>query len=129
MNNIANDESKNIYVIAPPGCGKTELLAKRANYLISTLEKNQKILALTFSNKARNNLDDRLNTVLGADRKRKYVTVKNFHGHASELIQSHGKTLGFPTDFESPSEKIELSLWNDSISEQKTAAEKDELKK
>lgn len=46
----------NLLVIAPPGCGKTELLAHRAAHLIDQLEPNQKILALTYSNKAKANL-------------------------------------------------------------------------
>lgn len=81
-------------IVAPPGCGKTEVLAYRADYLITTLRPNQKILALTFTNRARANLRDRLRQVLGAERARRFVTVRNFHGHAAEVVLSHYRTIG-----------------------------------
>ncbi|MFC9973875.1 UvrD-helicase domain-containing protein [Spirillospora sp. NPDC127200] len=84
----------NLLVVAPPGCGKTELLARRAEHLIAGLEPHQRILALTFSNRAKANLAERLRTVLGAQRFRRYIKVTNFHGHAAELIRAHGRTIG-----------------------------------
>lgn len=93
---------QNLLVIAPPGCGKTELLAQRAACLIDDLEPNQKILALTYSNKAKANLSARLTEVLGLERRRRYVTVKNFHGHAAEVLRAHGRTLGLDHEFVQP---------------------------
>lgn len=84
----------NTVIVAPPGCGKTEVLAYRAEHLIATLKPNQKILALTFTNRARANLRDRLRQVLGAERARRFVTVRNFHGHAAEVVLSHYRTIG-----------------------------------
>lgn len=95
---IASSESRNLLVIAPPGCGKTELLARRAHHLIPSLCENQRILALTFSNKAKANLNARLVKVLGEDRKQRYVTVRNFHGHAGEVVLAHGSTLRLDLD-------------------------------
>ncbi|RCS61235.1 UvrD-helicase domain-containing protein [Microbacterium sp. JB110] len=100
-------EARNLLVIAPPGCGKTELLARRAEFLISKLQPGQRILALTFSNKAKANLNERLVGVLGAERKRKFVAVHNFHGHAAEVIRSHGRVLGIPTDVEMPDKRTQ----------------------
>src|SRR5258705_9387871 len=93
----AND--RNLLVIAPPGCGKTELLARRAKMLLAYVASGQRILALSFSNKAKANLDSRLTEVLGGERKRRYVAVRNFHGHAAEVIPSHGRTLGVDIGF------------------------------
>lgn len=99
----ASDSSvHNLLVIAPPGCGKTELLARRAERLIECLQPGQRILALTFSNKAKANLSSRLVKVLGAARQRRFVSVHNFHGHAAEILRSHGRTLGINPDFEMP---------------------------
>ena len=94
----AESTSANLIVIAPPGCGKTELLALRAKQLIPRLAPNQRILALTFTKRARTNLSERLQRVLGRERFRRYVTVRNFHGHAAEIILAHGRTLQLPVD-------------------------------
>lgn len=90
----ATSSKPNTVILAPPGCGKTEVLAYRAEHLISTLKPGQKILALTFTNRARANLRDRLREVLGAERTRRFVTVRNFHGHAADIVLSHHRTLG-----------------------------------
>lgn len=90
----ATSEKKNSLIVAPPGCGKTEVLAYRAEHLIATLKPNQKILALTFTNRARTNLKDRLRDVLGTERSRRFVTVRNFHGHAADVVRSHYRSIG-----------------------------------
>jgi len=89
---------RNLLVVAPPGCGKTELLAMRAAALVPRLLPNQRILALTFTNRARDNLGERLRRILGIQRFRRYVRVHNFHGHAAELVLAHGRTLGMKLD-------------------------------
>lgn len=102
LHELATDERKHLLVVAPPGCGKTELLAHRAGTLIGRLGLNQRILALTFSNRARDNLGERLCEVLGHRRFRRYLTVRNFHGHATEVIRAHGRTLGINPEFTPP---------------------------
>ncbi|MEV6894747.1 ATP-dependent helicase [Kribbella sp. NPDC051137] len=94
----ATTENANLLVIAPPGCGKTELLAMRADALIPRLQAHQKVLALTFTNRSKANLSNRLRTVLGEARYRRYVSVRNFHGHAAEIVLSHGRTIGLDPD-------------------------------
>ncbi|WP_329315684.1 ATP-dependent helicase [Streptomyces sp. NBC_01278] len=90
----AYSPAANLLVIAPPGCGKTELLARRAIYLLGGLQPHQRILALTFSNRAKQNLRERLQRTLGAQRFSRHVRVTNFHGHAAEIVRAHGRTLG-----------------------------------
>jgi DNA helicase II / ATP-dependent DNA helicase PcrA len=85
---------ENILVVAPPGCGKTESLADRAVALVSTGQVTSpcRILALTFSNRARDNLRDRIRQKLGARRNMAYVT--NLHGISSRLLRAHGTLVG-----------------------------------
>lgn len=104
---VSTLQARNLLVIAPPGCGKTELLAQRAKLLLGSLHPGQKILALTFSNKAKANLNSRLVKVLGAERKRRFVSVHNFHGHAAEIVRAHGRTLGINADFEMPDKRTQ----------------------
>lgn len=102
MTGVAAGDSTNLLIIAPPGCGKTEMLAQSARQLIPTLRPNQRILALTFSNKARDNLAGRIRAVLGPAASRRYVRMRNFHGHATEILRAHATTLGLPRDFTPP---------------------------
>jgi DNA helicase-2/ATP-dependent DNA helicase PcrA len=101
---------RNLLVVAPPGCGKTELLAHRAELLLDSLGPGQKILALTFSNKAKANLSSHLLKVLGAERKRRFVSVHNFHGHAADIVRSHGRTLGIGAYFEIPDKNTQADV-------------------
>lgn len=105
-----NSPGRNSLVIAPPGCGKTELLAYRALANVESLTAGRRILALTFSNKAKANLKSRLVKVVGAERNRRSVTVHNFHGHAAEIVRSHGSSLDIPTDFEVPDKHTQRTV-------------------
>lgn len=98
----ANSPDVNLLAIAPPGCGKTELLARRAVYLLNELKPQQQILALTFSNRATQNLRERLLAAVGTQRFRHYIRVTNFHGHAAEIIRAHGRTIGIDPDSPMP---------------------------
>lgn len=91
-----HSRASNLLVTAPPGCGKTDVLARRAAALIPRLKPGQRILALTFSNKARENLRARLREVLGSSSAFRFVTVRNYHGHALEIVRAHARTLGVP---------------------------------
>ncbi|MCX4752430.1 UvrD-helicase domain-containing protein [Kitasatospora purpeofusca] len=83
-----------LLVVAPAGCGKTYALADRAAGLIRAghIASPRKILALTFSNKARDNLNARLRQVMSA-RESASVAVSNFHGLAGRILRAHGKVL------------------------------------
>lgn len=90
----------NILVIAPAGCGKTEALAKRAKALLDrgAAKAPRKILAVTFSNKARDNLAARMRKWIGPLWYRR-VEVVNLHKLAARIVRAHGKVLGIATDF------------------------------
>jgi DNA helicase-2/ATP-dependent DNA helicase PcrA len=91
-------DSANLLIEAPPGCGKTELLATRASNIVSMLTKGEKILALTFTNRATANLRSRLNKIMGEQAVRRHVQIRNLHGMATEIVMAHGKTLGLDTE-------------------------------
>lgn len=98
-------------VIAPPGCGKTELLAERAASLVrtETLPVGRRILAVTFTNKARDNLAQRLTAHLGPQFKR-WVSVMNFHGLALHLYAKHRYVLADPIREQLPEERALRSI-------------------
>ena len=94
----ATSEKDHLLIVAPPGCGKTEVLAHRAAHQIDLLKPNQRVLALTFTKRARANLEERLRSVLGQTKARRQVVVRNFHGFATQVVLAHGRTIGLRMD-------------------------------
>lgn len=94
----ATSEKDHLLIVAPPGCGKTEVLAHRAAHQIDLLKPNQRVLALTFTKRARANLEERLRSVLGQAQARRQVVVRNFHGFATQVVLAHGRTIGLRMD-------------------------------
>lgn len=93
---IRDHDGLGLLVVAPAGCGKTEALAFRVAGL---LERGQvahprRVLVTTFSNRARDNIRDRLKDYVPGSAMRDRVTVANFHGLAARLIRAHGQILG-----------------------------------
>jgi DNA helicase II / ATP-dependent DNA helicase PcrA len=97
-------EESHMLVVAPPGCGKTEVLAMRAAHLLATgrVRPRRKILTLTFTNRARDNIKQRLHQQLGEARARRCVDVVNFHEFAIRLVQAHGNLVGQTGEVEYP---------------------------
>lgn len=92
---IQDHDDLSLLIIAPAGCGKTETLALRAKSLLSRqiIKAPQHILMTTFSNRARDNMKDRLRRHLSPQEMR-LVTVSNFHGLSTRIIQAHGHVIG-----------------------------------
>jgi len=103
---IAAVESRadHLLVIAPPGCGKTEVLAMRADRLIRTgiVRPGRRLLAITFTNRARDNLRTRLVQQVGTGRLRGTVMVMNFHELSARLVQAHHATIGITPGYTFP---------------------------
>jgi DNA helicase II / ATP-dependent DNA helicase PcrA len=85
-------------IVAGPGSGKTSTLIGRAEYLIDTLGiALENILALTFSRKAAEEMQERLGRVLGAHTA--LPTVSTFHAFCAELLRTYGSLVGLRQDF------------------------------
>ncbi len=83
-------------ISAGPGSGKTSTLIGRVNYLIRTLGvQSQQILALTFSRKAAQEMEERLQQVLDNTKPK----VSTFHAFCADLLRQHGTLVGLRTDF------------------------------
>ncbi|MCD9625622.1 UvrD-helicase domain-containing protein [Rhabdothermincola salaria] len=88
-------ELSSALVLAPPGCGKTESLARWVESLVDRglVNSPKRILGLTFSNKAKANLRARLKAHLGT-RWYRHALVTNFHGLAYRVYQHHAGAIG-----------------------------------
>ena len=93
------DAQKGLYVVnAAAGCGKTLVLVFR---LYSLLEKGvapEKILAITFTNKAAQELKDRIKKYCqekGLNVNTDAIRVQTFNGFGYDIVREHKQYLGF----------------------------------
>ncbi len=93
-------------IVAGPGSGKTSTLIGRVEYIIHTLEvQPQNILALTFSRKATQEMEERLRSVLinpsdpAQSTQYTFPRISTFHAFCADLLRQHGTLVGLRTDF------------------------------
>lgn len=87
-----------LLVLAGPGSGKTEVLTCRiAQLLNSSREKKFRVLALTFTNKAADEMKRRVANLVPGLEDRTYIGT--FHGFCAQVLRQHGVHLGINPDF------------------------------
>lgn len=85
-------------VVAGPGSGKTSTLIGRAEYLLREQGvQSEQILALTFSRKAAQEMQERLQKILVAGQQA--PTISTFHAFCADLLRTHGQRVGLRQDF------------------------------
>ena len=85
---VALDEDINALILAGAGSGKTRVLTHRIHYLVSTKNHHvDDILAVTFTNKAANEMKERLSDLLRRPIGRMWVGT--FHSLAHRLLRTH----------------------------------------
>ena len=119
-------------VIAGPGTGKTHILTSRIEYLIKNYKINpQNILALTFSDSAKNSMKQRAVSFLGVDAYK--LEINTFHGFASSLLDEYPDIFGYKHNLKNVADidraKIIRNILNemDKNSELKELRTKEEL--
>ena len=86
-------------VVAGPGTGKTRTLTVRIAHLIRELGVAPgSILALTFTNKAAEELRERLGELLGAEQAAR-IAAGTFHQLGADLLREFAATAGIPRAF------------------------------
>jgi len=102
----ANEEQKKVIthgdgpllVVAGAGTGKTRAITSRIAWLIEQEKaKPDEILALTFTDKAANEMEERVDQLLPLG----YYTlwISTFHSFADKVLRAHGLDIGLPTDY------------------------------
>ncbi|WP_166880029.1 UvrD-helicase domain-containing protein [Salinibacterium sp. ZJ450] len=93
---IRDYEGLGLLITAPAGCGKTEALALRVRGLIDrgATSHPRRILILTFTNRAKENIEERLRNYLTHSEVRRHVTISNLHSFAARVIRAHGNVIG-----------------------------------
>jgi DNA helicase-2/ATP-dependent DNA helicase PcrA len=84
-------------VLAGAGAGKTRTLIYRVAYLLEQGIPSDRILLLTFTNKAAKEMMDRVTALLGSDLKDLWGGT--FHSIGLRLLRRHGDLVGASRDF------------------------------
>lgn len=84
-----------LLVVAGAGSGKTRVITRRIGYLMSQGVKPYNILAITFTNKAANEMDERVKQFSS----HKGLWVSTFHKMCARILRSAIDRLGYSRDF------------------------------
>ncbi len=96
-----------LLVTATAGSGKTRVLTERIRYLLQQ-NSNDRVLALTFTNKAAEEMQNRLK---GVDQLDHRTFIGTLHSFAQDLLQQHGHHIGVTQKlhiFERDEDKLRL---------------------
>jgi len=85
-------------VIAGAGSGKTRVLTYKIAYIIQQGIAPWNILALTFTNKAANEMKERIGRLVGNE-KAHYINMGTFHSVFSHILRIEAEHLGFNSQF------------------------------
>ncbi|NYG55289.1 ATP-dependent helicase [Nocardioides perillae] len=92
-----DSNARALVVVASAGSGKTEVVARRIQrLLLADPESSGRVLALTYTVKAADELRARLDSRLGALARR--VDSETIHGFAHNLLRTHGTRIGLPLE-------------------------------
>jgi DNA helicase-2/ATP-dependent DNA helicase PcrA len=87
-----------LLVLAGAGSGKTRVLTYRIAHLIDRgLAAPDEILAITFTNKAAQEMKERVALLVGPESRRMWVST--FHAFCSRVLRAHASKLGYKSGF------------------------------
>jgi DNA helicase-2/ATP-dependent DNA helicase PcrA len=98
-----------LIVVAGAGSGKTRVITTRIAHLIQ--EKGitpERILAITFTNKAAGEMKERVRKILGSNASSPWIST--FHSFCLRILRRHISALGYPGDFAIYDSQDQLSL-------------------
>lgn len=106
-----------LLILAGAGSGKTRVIAHRVAYLIQSKKVNPKnILAVTFTNKAAEEMRERIKNLLGFSFNN-FPLISTFHSACVKILRNHIKHLGQKSNFTILDETDRMSLMKDVLKE------------
>ena len=87
-----------LLVLAGAGTGKTRVVTYRIAELIRNRVRPERILAVTFTNKAADEMQERAAALLGKRLKQR-PEISTFHSLCVRILRRHIRQLGYPANF------------------------------
>jgi len=98
-----------LLVLAGAGSGKTRIVMCRFSYLVKKKKLSpSSIFAVTFTNKAADEMKDHISTCLTCDHKHNWIGT--FHSQCNKILRKEIKAIGFKPDFAIYDEDDQSSL-------------------
>lgn len=113
-----------LLILAGAGTGKTRVITARVGYLLANGVDPSNILAVTFTNKAANEMRERLAKLVEPEQARK-VTMSTFHALCVRILRQDIEKLGYKKNFSIYDEGDQLGLIKKIIT--RTAARDEKL--
>jgi len=105
-----------LLILAGAGSGKTRVIAHRIAHLVSNrIAWPDRILAVTFTNKAAEEMRTRVETLLGTDCRQMWIST--FHALCARLLRREGPQIGLTRDFVIYDSNDQLTLMKHAIRE------------
>jgi DNA helicase-2/ATP-dependent DNA helicase PcrA len=98
-----------VLILAGAGTGKTRVITMRITYLLHEGVSPDAILAVTFTNKAANEMRERVGTMVERP-KAKRLTICTFHALCVRILRQDIERLGYKTNFAIYDEGDQLGL-------------------
>ena len=108
-----------VLIIAGAGSGKTRVITYRIAHMLVKGIPQSNILALTFTNKAANEMETRVKQLTG--KKLTSLTISTFHAFGLKLIKEEAEILGYRKNFSVYDETDKMSLIKESLRECKVS--------
>ncbi|TXK93619.1 DNA helicase UvrD, partial [Methylococcaceae bacterium HT1] len=98
-----------LQVLASAGSGKTRVLTERIRFILENTKKDS-VIALTFTNKAAEEMAERLDNVDAIEDRAWVATI---HSVAQRILEQYGHTIGLPAElhiYERDKDRMEVFL-------------------
>ena len=103
-----------VLILAGAGSGKTRVITYRIAHLIDQGVSENRILALTFTNKAAREMRERIDSLLDSENS---IWVSTFHSFCVSILRKHIESIGYSGNFTIYDDNDSLAIIKECIKE------------